>query len=178
MRNAVVLVEALLLLLVTRAVAEDTKPPTQTSPEVLAILADVLPAEAYAETDHCISTRNVRRVDVLDSGHVLFVTRREAWLNRLAMKCTGLRPGSLLEFEQYGSRLCQHDTMLARERGIDFREDFPPRCRLGRFERVELQQAEMLREQFRQLRKACRSSPPEKAEPITVDKDSNEGATP
>lgn len=128
------------------------------SPEARAILDDVLPAGSYSATGACVSLRSVRKVDVLDSGHILFSARREAWLNRLALNCRGLRPGQLLEFSQYGSRLCRHDTLLARERGIAAGEDFPPRCRLGSFEKVDLQQAAMLREQFRQLRLSRRQS--------------------
>jgi len=136
---------------------EAAAPAGGVSAEALAILTDTLPADAYVQRENCISTRKVRRVDILDSGHVLFVTRSEAWLNRLTMNCRGMRPGNRLEISQYGSRLCRHDTMLAREAGIPAAEDFPPRCHLGGFERVELEQADMLREQFRQLRKARRS---------------------
>ena len=64
-----------------------------------------------------------------------------------------MRPGNLLEFDTFGARLCQQDMLLARERGIAVAEDYPPRCRLGRFEPLDLQQAQMLREQFRQLRR-------------------------
>lgn len=126
------------------------------SPEAAAILDDVLPEEAYLVTEHCISTRRVRRVDVLDEQHVLFETRREAWLSRLPMNCRGMRPGHILVFDQTGSQLCQHDRMTAREPGIAANEDFPPRCRLGRFERIEREQAGMLREQFKHLRKQRR----------------------
>jgi hypothetical protein len=104
-------------------------------------------------------------VDVLDDGHVLFSTRREAWLNRLALTCRGLRPGQMLQFSQYGSRLCHHDTLLARERGVAAGEDFPPRCRLGPFEKIDLQQAAMLREQFRQLR-LSRRHPAQPSTPV------------
>jgi hypothetical protein len=152
------LVAGLAAVVLSSVAAQETSRPTDgISPEALAVLTDTLTEDAYVQVENCIQIRRVRRVDVLDSTHVLFVTRKEAWLNRLMMNCRGLRPGDLLEFSQYGSRLCRHDSMLARERGIPVREDFPPRCHLGSFERVTLEQAEMLREQFRQLRKARRA---------------------
>jgi len=136
---------------------ETAKPKDGISAEALAILTDTLPEEAYVQRENCIPTRKVRKVDILDSSHVLVVTGKDAWLNRATMKCRGLRPGNRLEITRHVSRLCRHDTMLARETGIPAPEDFPPRCHLGAFERVELEQADMLREQFRQLRKARRS---------------------
>jgi Family of unknown function (DUF6491) len=167
MRTGKWLAAGVLLWLTTPAVAADAPAePVQSapsgadgiSPEALAILSEVLPADAYGEQSLCISMRRVSRVEVLDDAHLLFWMRGETWLNRLARPCRGLRQNSLLEFQQFGMQLCQHDSMLARERH-DLREtDYPPRCRIGRFEKLDLQQAGMLQDQFRQMRKQRRGN--------------------
>ena len=126
---------------------------------VEAVLAETLPADAYVGTTDCIRARGVRRVDVLDRGHLLvFGSHERAWLNRLETRCLGIRDDMIIMFDLWGTKVCRWDFAYAQDRrkhSFDNYRDggiiggYASRCRLGEFEEIDHQQAEMLPQAFR-----------------------------
>ncbi|MCP5179247.1 MAG: hypothetical protein H6994_05155 [Pseudomonadales bacterium] len=140
--------------------------PMESEPDPPAVLTELLPDDAYGAGDSCLLMRKVGQVDVLDENHLLFWGRKdEAWINRLSVRCRGLRENALLAFEQHGSSVCRNDWVNAHERGAMIGQDFPARCRLGDFAPLDPQQAAMVRKQFRHLRDSRRRARKDQASP-------------
>ncbi len=126
---------------------------------VEAVLSEALPADAYVETTDCIRARGVKRVDVLDRGHLLiFGSHKRAWINRLETQCLGIRDDMIIMFDLWGTKICRYDFAYAQDRSKhsfdNYRDGgiiggYASRCRLGPFEEVDHQQAEMVLEAFR-----------------------------
>ncbi len=124
-----------------------------------AVLNEALPADAYVETTDCIRARGVKRVDVLDRGHLLiFGSHKRAWLNRLETQCPGIRDDMIIMFDLWGTKICRYDFAYAQDRSKhsfdNYRDGgiigaYASRCRLGAFEEMDHQQAEMVLEAFR-----------------------------
>ncbi len=122
--------------------------------DVETILSTPLDPSEYQEATRCISSRDYRRIEVLDEFNVLFVGRRQTWLNRLRTRCSGLEPDMIIYVNQGGSRVCTHDHFRAVERG-GF--GIPtPMCVLGDFERIDEGQVEGLRGAIVSEREAAR----------------------
>ena len=59
--------------------------------DVETILNNPLDPSEYQDAERCISSRDYRRIEVLDEFNILFVGRRKTWLNRLRTRCAGSR---------------------------------------------------------------------------------------
>ena len=78
------------------------------------ILSQPLPAEAYGQTERCLSTYAYDQVDILDDRHVVFRGRgNKLWLNTLRNRCIGLKRNDLLQFWMRDTRVCELDTFEA-----------------------------------------------------------------
>ena len=122
--------------------------------DVETILSTPLDPSEYQEATRCISSRDYRRIEVLDEFNVLFVGRRQTWLNRLRTRCAGLEPDMIIYVSQGSSRVCTHDHFRGAERG-GF--GIPtPMCVLGDFERIDEGQVEGLRGAIVSEREAAR----------------------
>ena len=122
--------------------------------DVETILSTPLDPSEYQEATRCISSRDYRRIEVLDEFNVLFVGRRQTWLNRLRTRCAGLEPDMIIYVSQSSSRVCTHDHFRGAERG-GF--GIPtPMCVLGDFERIDEGQVEGLRGAIMSEREAAR----------------------
>ena len=122
--------------------------------DVETILSTPLDPSEYQDAERCISSRGYRRIEVLDEFNVLFVGRRQTWLNRLRMRCAGLEPDMIIYVRQASSRVCTHDHFRGAHRG-GF--GIPtPMCVLGDFERIDEGQVEGLRDAIVSERKAAR----------------------
>ena len=149
------------------AAPEDEPAPAEASPtgvpgassaeagiDVETILNNPLDPSEYQEATRCISSRNYRRIDVLDEFNLLFVGRRKTWLNRLRTRCPGLEQDMIIYISQRSSRVCTHDHFRGAERG-GF--GIPtPTCVLGDFESIDAGQEEGLRDAIVSEREAAR----------------------
>ena len=122
--------------------------------DVETILNNPLDPSEYQEAERCISSRDYRRIEVLDEFNILFVGRRKTWLNRLRTRCAGLEQDMIIYVSQRSSRVCTHDHFRGAERG-GF--GIPtPTCVLGDFERIDEGQVEGLRGAIVSEREAAR----------------------
>lgn len=122
--------------------------------DVETILNNPLDPSEYQEAERCISSRDYRRIEVLDEFNILFVGRRRTWLNRLRTRCAGLEQDMIIYVSQRSSRVCTHDHFRGAERG-GF--GIPtPTCVLGDFERIDEGQVEGLRGAIVSEREAAR----------------------
>ena len=140
---------------VSAAEAEtDDKPRHEGRIDVETILNNPLDPSEYQDAERCISSRDYRRIDVLDEFNILFVGRRATWLNRLRTRCAGLEQDMIIYVSQRSSRVCTHDHFRGAERG-GF--GIPtPTCVLGDFERIDEGQVEGLRSAIVSEREAAR----------------------
>ncbi len=117
---------------------------TQTPPiDVETILSTPLDPGEYQQATRCISPRRYRTIEVVDEFNVLFVGRRETWLNRLRTRCPGLDSHMMIYLDLRGSRVCTLDHFRAAERsgfGLP-----TPTCVLGDFELIDETQVDGLR---------------------------------
>lgn len=112
--------------------------------DVETILANPLGAEDYRRGQRCLGSRSYRDIEVLDEHNLLFVGRRQTWLNRLRTRCVGLRPNMMIYLDVRGSRICHMDDFRARHRvGAAFPT---PTCVLGEFEELDAAQVQGLRD--------------------------------
>ena len=122
--------------------------------DVETILNNPLDPSEYQEAERCISSRDYRRIEVLDEFNILFVGRRSTWLNRLRTRCAGLQQDMIIYVSQRSSRVCTHDHFRGSESG-GF--GIPtPTCVLGDFERIDEGQVEGLRGAIVSEREAAR----------------------
>ena len=60
----------------------------------------------------CISTRRIRRTQVIDDRNILFyVTGRDVYHNILPRACNGLRRENRFSYQTHGSQLCSRDAI-------------------------------------------------------------------
>ena len=122
--------------------------------DVETILNNPLDPSEYQDAERCISSRDYRRIEVLDEFNILFVGRRATWLNRLRTRCAGLEQDMIIYVSQRSSRVCTLDHFRGAERG-GF--GIPtPTCVLGDFERIDEGQVEGLRGAIVSEREAAR----------------------
>ena len=132
----------------------DDSPRQEGRIDVETILNNPLDPSEYQEAERCISSRDYRRIEVLDEFNILFVGRRKTWLNRLRTRCAGLEQDMIIYVSQRSSRVCTHDHFRGAERG-GF--GIPtPTCVLGDFERIDEGQVEGLRSAIVSEREAAR----------------------
>ncbi|MFW6092746.1 MAG: DUF6491 family protein [Pseudomonadota bacterium] len=140
------LIGALLLLLGGCASAPSSEEQEAHREAVEDILSEPLGAEAYAETERCLSTHQYRSVEVLDAQHVLFRGPGDrAWLNTLRRRCIGLRRGDTLQFRLRDNRVCSLDTFEAVDGFFWFWDRTSGVCSLGDFAPVTPEQVEAIR---------------------------------
>ena len=120
--------------------------------DVDAILREASPASDYSDAEKCITASSYRSIKVLDDHHLLFEGRRDIWLNRLRHRCS-LGGDVLFVVERSSSRLCDLDRVSGHERfgGYAWRGS----CTLGKFERIDPQQAAALKESVKLARQAA-----------------------
>lgn len=97
-----------------------------------AILESPLTADDYRTSVRCISTQRFQTIEIVDEHYVLFVGRREAWLNRLRHRCIGLQPNMVAVLNMTGGRIC----LLDRLHGVSSLLSTQS-CALGEFEKIE-----------------------------------------
>ena len=121
--------------------------------DVEAILTETSPASEYGESVNCIRSASYRKIEVLDSHHLLFTGRRAVWLNRLRQRCR-LHGDVIFVLEPSSSRLCDMDRVTGHDRyGIS---GWRGTCILGEFQRIDPQQAVALKEAVALARKRRR----------------------
>ena len=132
--------------------AEEPETETRTKAEILqAILTETLPESEYRDMTRCLMKRSYRTVEVLSDRYLLFKGSKDrVWVNRLRHRCPGLRTNQILIFEQFSTSLCATDQVSGTDRGFGRTAS----CILGRFEKINEQRADALKEAFRQARRS------------------------
>ena len=115
----------------------------QANYDVDAILREASPASDYSDAQNCITASNYRSIKVLDDHHLLFEGRRGIWLNRLRHRCP-LGGDVLLVVERSSTRLCDLDRVGGHDRFGN--HGWRGHCTLGKFEKIDPQQAAALKE--------------------------------
>ena len=124
----------------------------QTNYDVDAILREASPASDYSHAKSCIASSSYQSIKVLDDHHLLFEGRRGIWLNRLRHRCP-MRGDVLFVVERASSRLCDLDKISGHDRFGSYA--WRGQCVLGKFERIEPQQAAALKESVALARQAA-----------------------
>ena len=98
-------------------------------------------AEDYVDTERCLSTHRIRRMDVLDEKHVAVqVSRDQYYLIQFKNRCHGLRAGKPIMQEARGASLCQHDSIRAMDQwGFGRMRPGPP-CTIPGFQSISKEQ--------------------------------------
>lgn len=125
-----------------------------TAQKIEALLAQTPDESDYQTTERCISRRQIKRFEVLDSNLMLVHGRKgKVWINQFPRKCVGLRRDMTLVQEVRGSQVCANDSFYARRQwerldGIGLRGSNlgSVHCVFAPFEVVTEQQAEMIKE--------------------------------
>ena len=120
--------------------------------DVDAILREASPASDYSDAKSCISASSYRSIKVLDEHHLLFEGRRGIWLNRLRHRCP-MRGDVLFVVERTSSRLCDLDKISGHDRFGSYA--WRGQCMLGKFEKIDPQQAAALKESVALAQKAA-----------------------
>lgn len=121
-------------------------------PEVEALLNKASDPESYAETERCISTREIRNTEILDQQHLVFeLTGNRLYLVQFQYTCPGLRRGASIIYESRNNRLCRLDQIRAFEPGPAIPN---PPCSVPGFMPVEEGQVALLKESLKSKRKA------------------------
>ena len=120
--------------------------------EVDAILREASPASDYGAAENCITASSYRSIKVLDDHHLLFEGRRGIWLNRLRHRCP-LRGDVLLVVERSSARLCDLDKVTGHDRFGSYA--WRGQCALGKFQKIDPQQAAALKESVALARRAA-----------------------
>ena len=154
-RKARVALAALALALAVGAGAWAEEVPAgagQANYDVDAILREASPASDYSDAEKCISSSSYRSIKMLDDHHLLFEGRRGTWLNRLRHRCPAGRD-VLFVIERASSRLCDLDKVSIHDRFGSY--GWRGQCVLGKFEKIDPQQAAALKESVALARKAA-----------------------
>lgn len=103
-------------------------------------------AVPVGETQRCLQTQRIRRMEMVGDHTMLFhMNRDEIWRNRLPRSCPWFNDFSKFLYEPRGGRLCQLDSVWElRDEGFGFQRGAA--CPLGKFDRITEVQAERLRE--------------------------------
>ncbi len=125
-----------------------------TAEKIKALLAESPQGSDYQTTERCISRRQVKHFEVLDSNLMLVHGRRgKVWVNQFPRKCVGLRRDMTLVQEVRGSQVCANDSFYARQQwerldGVGLRGSNlgSVHCVFAPFEAVTEQQAKMIKE--------------------------------
>ena len=117
-------------------------------------------SEDYGEAPRCISTRQIRQVDVLDEKHIAFqISRDEYYLVQFERRCAGLRRGDPIIFEPgAGGRLCVLDSIRSTyDTGLG---GITPgmRCGIDGFQSVTKEQLVLLKDTLKAERRKKRDS--------------------
>ena len=120
--------------------------------DVDAILRETSPASDYSDADKCIAASSYRSIKMLDDNHLLFEGRRGTWLNRLRHRCPAGRD-VLFVVERASSRLCDLDKVSIHDRFGSY--GWRGQCVLGKFEKIDPQQAAALKESVALARQAA-----------------------
>ena len=120
--------------------------------DVEAILRETSPASDYSDVESCITASSYRSIKVLDDHHLLFEGRRGIWLNRLRHRCA-LGDDAILVIERASSRLCDLDKVSGHDRFGSYA--WRGSCALGKFEKIDPQQAAALKESVKLARQAA-----------------------
>ena len=124
----------------------------EASYDVDAILSESSPASDYSDAKKCIAASSYRSIKVLDDHHLLFEGRRGTWLNRLRHRCP-MRGDVLFVVERASSRLCDLDKISGHDRFGS--HAWRGQCVLGKFEKIDPQQAAALKESVALARQAA-----------------------
>ena len=124
----------------------------QANYDVDAILREASPASDYSDTENCITASSYRSIKVLDDHHLLFEGRRGIWLNRLRHRCP-MRGDVMFVVERTSSRLCDLDKISGHDRFGSYA--WRGQCVLGKFEKIDPQQAAALKESVALARQAA-----------------------
>lgn len=110
----------------------------------------------YVDEERCISTRRVRRVQVLDDQHVTFQTGRdEYYLVQFERRCPGLMRNKPVMYEKRSQRLCTHDLLRAVSEYAPFGElQTGVPCPIPGFQSITREQMVTLRDMLHPRRKA------------------------
>jgi hypothetical protein len=100
--------------------------------DVESILKSPLTADDYRTSVRCISTQRFRTIEIVDERYILFIGRREAWLNRLRHRCTGLQPNMVAVLNMRSNRICHMDRL----HGVSSLATTHS-CSLGEFQEIE-----------------------------------------
>lgn len=125
-----------------------------TAQKIKALLAETPDESDYQTTERCISRRQVKRYEVLDSSLMLVHGRRgKVWVNQFPRKCIGLRRNMTLVQEVRGSQVCANDSFYARQEwerldGIGLRGTNlgSVHCVFAPFEIVSVEQAKIIKQ--------------------------------
>ena len=124
----------------------------QANYDVDAILREASPASDYSDAKNCIAASSYRSIKVLDDHHLLFEGRRGIWLNRLRHRCP-MRGDVVFVVERTSSRLCDLDKISGHDRFGSYA--WRGHCVLGKFDRIDPQQAAALKESVALARQAA-----------------------
>jgi len=114
--------------------------------ELEKILSETLDDSEYVDEKRCLRSHEYQKVDILDSGHLVFRGRKDKiWLNSLRNNCSGLRKGLILQFQMHGRRVCRMDFFQGLQSFSD-RNRPTATCVLGAFEQVTQEQLALLEE--------------------------------
>ena len=128
-------------------------PRVEFSPEVEAILKETSEPDAYTKTERCISSRLIRRTQILDDRHVVFeLTSNRYYLVQFKYRCPRLQPNAVLVYETRNDQLCRLDQVRAAN-SISNRDLGPP-CSIPGFLPVRPEQIALLKESLKATRKA------------------------
>ena len=116
--------------------------PAPTVEEIL----DAEPEEVEVATTRCIGRRSYRNARIIDESTLLFSGRRDQyWVNTLRRPC--LRDVFRRQVMNFISRssmhICERDEVEFLDPGGFIQTG--PRCRLGRFQEISTEQAQLLR---------------------------------
>ena len=137
-------------------------------------LADEVKGESARK---CISSRTVKRTEVVDDLNILFFTRgKTVYLNILPRQCRGLSRDRRFSYSISAGRLCNLDTIrILLDSGIGLQEG--RFCRLGYFHPITKEDIPAIIEGLHKLPEHV-PQPTAEMEDITVETDEPQDSTP
>jgi len=123
---------------------------------ILILLSGLLVSPAFADEEDdqsdeyqgekCISTRTLKRTEVVDDHHILFfMNGNKVYLNSLPRQCNGLSRDRRFSYSTTSRNLCSFDSIRILS---DFGNGISQgrSCRLGRFHLTSIEEVEAARE--------------------------------
>ena len=125
----------------------------------------------------CISTRTVKRTEVVDDLTILFFTRgKTVYLNILPRQCRGLSQDRRFSYSTSFGRLCNRDNIrVLRDAGMSLQEGRS--CRLGYFYPITKEDIAAVVEELHRLPEPV-PVPPAQTEEITLEAKESQGPAP